>query len=160
MTKAELLADLAARDGIDQLIGAATDVTPSGDVGIIAWYDQAVLEVYGVAAIKKSVRFYVLDEGGPGEAAYYKDGEPQGRPMVERMELFSWMRDVVDADPNSYKGVQIHYVSERWEMVIYSVLETTGGGVEWSTYYVRRGAGAPAKITNHNPAFVQSLFRI
>lgn len=161
MTKSELLVDLASRDGIGELIGDPVDVTPSGDVGIVVWYDQAVWEIRGNAALKKSIRFYVLDEGEPAEAAYYKDSEPQSIPNVEENALFSWMRSAVDADPNAYKGVQIHAVSERWETVVYSHLEDDGSsGLEWSTYYVRKGQGQPVKISNHSREFLQNLFQI
>lgn len=161
MTKTELLVDLAARDGIDSLIGVAEDVTPSGDVGVVKWYSQAVWEVRGDAAVKKTITFYVIDEGGAGEVAYYKDAEPQSDPLVRPNALYSWMRDVVDANPNDYKGVQIHFVSERWEMIIYSIFEDDGAsGLEWNTYYFRKGVGAPVKISNHDPKFLQSLFRV
>jgi len=161
MTKIELLVDLATRDGIAALVLDPVDVTPSGDVGTVAWYDQAVWEIRGDAALKKSIRFYVLEEGEPGEAAYYKDAEPQTAPNVTPNALYSWMRTVIDADPDAYKGVQVHYVSERWEMVVYSILEGDGAsGLEWSTYYIRKGAGAPVKISNHDPKFLQSLFRV
>jgi hypothetical protein len=161
MTHAELLVDLAARDGIRELVGIPVDVTPSGDVGVVAWYDQSVWERDEKVGLKKSIRYYVLDEGGPGEDAYYKDAEPQTLPSVTPNALHSWMRDIIDADPDDYKGVQVHYVSERWLMVVFSVLEDDGAsGLEWQTYYIRKGAGAPVKISNHDPSYLQSLFRV
>jgi hypothetical protein len=161
MTKAELLVDLAGRDGIMSLVGDPVDVTPSGDVGVVLWYQQAVWEVRGDAALKKSITFYVLDEGGAGEVAYYKDAEPQTTPNVSPNALYSWMRTAIDADPNSYQAAQIHYVSERWEMVVYSILEDDGAsGLAWASYYVRRGEGAPVKISNHSPEFLNSLFNV
>jgi hypothetical protein len=161
MTKAELLVDLAGRDGIAALVFDPEDVTPSGDVGVVAWYDQAVWEIRGVVALKKSIRFYVLEEGEPAEVAYYKDSEPQTSPSVSPNELYSWMRSIIDANTNDYKGVQICYVSERWEMVVYSILEDdSASGLEWNTYYVRRGEGVPVKISNHDPSFLRSLFQV
>jgi hypothetical protein len=161
MTKAELLADLAARDGIAALVLDPVDVTPSGDVGVVAWYDQAVWEIRGDAALKKSIRFYVLDEGEPAEAAYYKDAEPQSAPNVTENALYSWMRSAIDANPDSYQAAQIHYVSERWEMVVYSILEDdSASGLEWNTYYIRKGEGAPVQISNHDPKFLHSLFSV
>lgn len=161
MTRAELLVDLATRDGIESLVGDPVDVTPSGDVGVVAWYDQTVWEVRGEAALKKSIRFYVRDEGEAGEVAWYKDAEPQSDAEVRQNALRTWMVGVVDGNANDYKHIQIHSVMERWEMVVYSILEDDGAtGLEWNTYYVRRGEGAPVKISNHDPSFLKSIFRV
>jgi hypothetical protein len=161
MTKSELLVDLLGRDGIAALVGDPVVVTPSGDEGVVAWYDQAVWEIRGVVALKKSIRFYVLDEGGPAEAAYYKDAEPQSSPDVRENALHSWMRSAIDANPDDYQAAQIHYVSERWEMVVYSILEDdTASGLMWVTYYIRKGGGGAVKISNHDPSFLRSLFQV
>ena len=159
MTRAELLVDLAARDGIHALVGDPIDVTPSGDVGVVAWYDQIVWEVRGSAALKKAIRFYVLDEGEIEEVAYYKGSEPQKLPMVEQHPFFAWMRDMIDATPDDYQMVMIHAVLERYEMIVFSTLADDGaGGLEWSTYYFRKGGGTPTKISNHDRDFLQSVY--
>ncbi len=156
MTKSELLVNLAARDGVASLVGDPFDVTPSGDIGVVAWYQQCYWEIRGEAALKQSLNFYVLDEGGAGEAAYYKDSEPSGE-RVHRSALAEWMRDAIDASPNSYAAIQIHWVSERWEMVVYSILELDGSDVQWQSYYIRKGAGTAKKITNHEAWRLSSI---
>ena len=159
MTREELLIDLAGRDGISALAGLPVDVTPSGDVGIVAWYDQSVWEVRGNAALKKAIRFYVLDEGGGGETAYYKDREPQKTPTVDQHPFFAWMRTIIDATPDDYKMIMVHSVLERYEMIVYSTLGDDGAsGLEWSTWYYRKGGDPPAEISNHDRAFLQSVY--
>jgi hypothetical protein len=159
MNRAELLLDLAARDGIMSLVGVPVDVTPSGDVGVVAWYNQAVWEVRGDAALKKSIHFYVLDEGGAGEVAYYKDYEPQKLPDVDQHPFFDWMRTIIDADPDSYQMIMIHSVLERYGMIVYSTLADDGAsGLEWSTYYYRKSGDPPSKISNHDKDFLQSAY--
>ena len=98
MTKAELLVDLAGRDGIESLIGDPVDRTPTGETPGVKWYKQAVWEIAGDAAVKKGVHFYVREEGLPAEDAYYKDAEPQAEPMVQHHPLHVWMRDAIDAN--------------------------------------------------------------
>ena len=161
MTKAELLVDLEGRDGIASLVGAPVDVTPSGDVGVVAWYDQAVWEVRGDAALKKAIRFYVIDEGGGGEVAYYKDSEPQKVPGVEQHPFYAWMRGIIDAAPDDYQMIMVHSVIERYEMIVYSTLADDGAsGLEWSTYYYRKSGDPPTKISNHDSSFLRSVYNL
>ena len=164
MTKAELLVDLAARDGILMLWGDPSPLrveTPSGGGVDVIWYEQPVIEVIGKVALKKTIPFYVFDEAGPSEAAYYKDAEPQASPAVRPSNLWDWMRDAIDNNVANYEGVRIKAVSERWEMVIFEKLEDDGaGGLEWHTYYIRRGAGAAKEITNHDPSNLQSIVNV
>lgn len=69
MNKTELLADLQSR--VIRLIGAPQLKT---DVDGVRTYIQTVLALEGVdKAADRNVAFYVVDEGQPGEAAYYRD---------------------------------------------------------------------------------------
>jgi hypothetical protein len=167
VTKAELLVDLAARDGIDRLWGDPSLVnteSPSGGIGgDVNVYQQGVVEVIDDVAIKKTITFYVFEEGEAGEVAYYKDAEPQSDPMVRPNALWNWMRDAIVAAPDDYQAISIHRASERLEMVVYSKLEeptTPDGTVAWHTYYIRKGGGGSFEITNHSPEFLQSIFNI
>ena len=125
------------------------------------WYSVNVRELVGDAAVYRNVDFYVIAEGTVDESAHYKDASPL--QSVQTREFFGWMRDSIFADPDSYKAVQAHWVSEPLEMVVFSRLVETGTGTcEWQTYYLRRGespAVGPRRITNHSPAYLQSLLR-
>jgi len=73
MTKAQLLADLGAKAGGEIL---ATDLVET--VGAVNRYLSNVFSVgedadAGPIAQKRNVSWYVYDEGGVGEAAYYGD---------------------------------------------------------------------------------------
>lgn len=160
MNKSQLLSDLANRVGVLSLIGGPVDSTPSGDQGTgLIWYQQPLWQVHGKAAVKQVVWFYVLNEGEAGEVAYYKDREPF-LDNVEQTDLKAWMVGVVAANPNNYRGIQIHWTSESLGMVIYSVLVDDGaGGLKWTTYYVRKNNGSPKLISNHKPEFLNSIVR-
>lgn len=160
MNKSQLLADLVARDGVLALIGDPVDTTPSGDIGIVKWYQQGLWHVNGLAAVKQSIIFYVANEGQPGEIAYYKDSEPTFE-SVKTSELKAWLRAAIDATPKVFAAPQIHWMSERWGMVVYSILEDDGsGGLKWQAYYTRKDVVAPIKISNHEASRLSSQFSL
>jgi hypothetical protein len=74
MKKEQLRADLAGRAWCESLIGDETLIGSPHDG--ITEYEQSVLEVTGDAAIGRSIRYYVRDEGGVDEVAWYKHSEP------------------------------------------------------------------------------------
>ena len=167
MTKAELLVDLAARDGIDRLWGDAALVneeSPTGGIGgDVKVYQQGVVEVIDDVAIKKTITFYVFEEGEAGEAAFYKDAAPQSDPSVRSNAFWTWMRDAILASVDDYQAISIHRASERLEQVLYSIVEeptTPDGTMEWHTYFMQKGGGGAFEITNHDPEFLQSIFNI
>lgn len=153
MNKAALLADLAARSfvltvGTPELLNTMPDGTK--------YYSVPTLQNAGDAASYLNVQFYVWREGEIDEAAYYKDVPPQQKTRNTAFE--EWMIGVIDAAPDSYKGIQIIWKSERWEMIIYSILE--GTPLAQHVYYFRTGDPAPVEITNFKLEWITSLLRV
>lgn len=74
MTKAELRTALENETWVESFIG---DETLIGEPHPgIKEYEQSVLEVSGDAAIGRSIRYYVRDEGTENEVAWYKQKVP------------------------------------------------------------------------------------
>lgn len=154
MTKIEFLADLASKNwcvyvGTPELLETKDDGAN--------WYAVNIRDESGKVGGYQNIHFYVVDEGGAGETALYKDHEPL-ETQNTISDLKRWMLDAVDVNPNNYKGIQILWTSERWDMVIYNVLE--GSPLEQVTYYIRRGNGAPVVISNFDIELLKSIFRI
>lgn len=160
MTKAELLIDLAAQDGVLRLLGDPEDITPSGETAGVKWYIQNLVEARGKTALKRTVHFYVFDQGEPTEDAYYKEHLPEDQKNTTASALREWMRDAIDANAENYKGIQILWLSERWQMVIFAKLDADGDNLAWQTYYVRKGYGAAKAITNHDADRIRSIFSV
>ncbi len=74
MNKAEIVADLKARD----FIKIVFDVKLIGEEDGVNLYEAGFFEAATteLAAIKRSCHFYVLDENEDTEQAFYKDREP------------------------------------------------------------------------------------
>jgi hypothetical protein len=154
MNKTELLADLAARPYIDE-VGTPKNVqqtVPEGepDEGdpIPNWdgsmlYHVPIRQLSGIAGGLGLVEFYVIDDGGPGELAYYKDSPPAQRARPSAIK--EWIIAAIDGDPNSYKGFSILWASERYDMVVFATLEGTPLLAKY--WYVRKGQGAKTQIT-------------
>jgi hypothetical protein len=154
MTKTELLNDLSSKDWCESVsIPEVKLVLPNGTI----WYAVNILDVSGHTGVARNIDFYVVHQGGPLENAYYKDAEPS-ETNNRQSALKQWMFSNVDTNPNNYKGVQLLWMSERWEMVIYSVLE--GNPLEQVVYYVRKGQGSPTLINNFDVALLRSLTQI
>jgi hypothetical protein len=154
MTKAQLLADLEGRDFIDWVgTPELVDTKPDGT----KLYHVPIRMVTGNAATHILQPIYVVDEGGGNEAAYYKDTVPNQKPRVSA--LTEWMLAAIDAEPNNYKGVQVLWVSERWGMVIYSILTGTAPLVQ-KVYYIRKGAGGPVEISPFDVKLLGSLLKV
>lgn len=154
MTKIEFLADLASKNwcvyvGTPELLETKEDGAN--------WYAVNIRDVSGKVGVYRNIHFYVIDEGGTGEAALYKDIEPLESKNT-MSDLKQWMINVIDNNPTNYKGIQILWVSERWDMVIYNIL--TGTPLTQKTFYVRRNNGAPVEIENFNIELLKSIFRI
>ena len=95
LTKAELLADLKGLTFVSSLIGVAKltrteDLEDDeGNPFTVKWYEQNFWEVQGKAAVKRTINFYVEDEDGTNECAFYKDAEPQ--PTTRRNSFDNWL---------------------------------------------------------------------
>lgn len=79
MTKAELLAALATKYS-GGVVGTPVERANSNGVRT---YQVDVLDVSGDVATGGTVLFYVVDEGGAGESAYWKQREPKPSPGPE-----------------------------------------------------------------------------
>lgn len=154
MTKAALLAELLARDFVDWVgdPGDPVDTKPDGT----QLYHVPIRMVTGNAATHILQAIYVVDEGGGNEAAYYKDTVPNQKPRASAMT--EWMLAAIDADPESYKGIQVHWESERWEMIIFTIL--VGTPLAQKTYYVRKGHGAKVEIPGFIVGLLGSLLKV
>jgi len=153
MTKAQLLAALEAKDFVDAVgTPELLETKPDGT----KWYGVNIREIKGTEGVYRNVYFYVVDEGGGGEVAYFKDEPPS--QSVRNRALYEWMQGAIDGAPDNYKAAQIHWVSERYEMVVFSILDTSGADLVWQAYYIRRGGGAKVKITNHEAWRLSSIF--
>ena len=75
MTKTQILAGIAASAGITKVLTSKLVETVEG----INWYEVPVLETDVAATLgwKKSIYFYVTDEGTGTEAAYFYKSEPK-----------------------------------------------------------------------------------
>ncbi len=154
MTKTELLADLAGRDFVQSVsTPELLETKPDG----AKWYGVNIREVTGDAGVYRNIQFYVYDEGGAGEEAFYKDSAPGSSARASAFRM--WMQDTVDNLPNNFKAIQIHWISERWEMVVYSILAGTNP-LSQKTYYIRKGVGASVEIENFDIGLMQSQFDV
>jgi len=142
MTKNELLTELAARDWCENVSEPTLKETKSDGM---LWYYVGVRDIGGNIGVYRNIHFYVVDEGGPGEVAYYKDSEPENT-LSRASAMTRWMKNAVLTAPDNYKGVQILWLSEKLEMVIFAVLE--GTPLEQKVYYARKGQGPKTEIVN------------
>ena len=155
MTTAEFLAGLNALDFVDW-VGSPELLKTKQDGS--KWYLVNIRETKGATAVYRNIHYYVIDEGLPGETAFYKDTQPQQQTV--QSDLRAWMLLAVDTNPNNYKGIQIHWISERYEMVVYSILIADASNLKWQAYYVRKNQGAPVAITNHEASRLSSIFQV
>lgn len=92
MNKSELLTILAGK--YDRVL----NVDPRELVAGVQVYLANVLDVSGDTAIKANVGFYVIDEGQPGEIAYWMNAEPKPMPVVTfQAELSAYLDTQVGA---------------------------------------------------------------
>lgn len=153
LTKAELLTELNAHDWVISVdTPTLLETKPNGT----KWYIVNFMEQVGNAGVASNIHFYVVDEGEAGENAFYKNAEP-AEAKSRQTSLKKWMINAIDTNPNNYKGIQILWISERYNMIIFSILE--GSPLEQTVYYVRRGNGSPAIINNFNIELIKSILQ-
>jgi hypothetical protein len=98
-TKAEIIAEIA----VDYELGSLIDDTENLSIQDQAYYASENLKIYRQIAheqsegkmVRKAILFYVSDEGGAGENAWYKDRLPSDAIRVEPVTVF---RDIVEAE--------------------------------------------------------------
>lgn len=137
MTKAELLAQLeAAYDAVGEPIAQQGTRPADGSQR----YSVQVCEVGGDAAGYRNIMFVVRDEGTASEVALYEQSEPVDE-TVRRTAFLQWIKSVVTADPDSYKGLIIHWWNEVTEEAVFSKLDADQQNAEKLTrvhYWARR----------------------
>ncbi|MCA1807406.1 MAG: hypothetical protein LC687_06135 [Actinobacteria bacterium] len=94
MTKQELLDELLAKDYINTVEEPQLmETKPDG----AKWYKVNVSETFQKVAVYRNIDFYVFDEGGAEEKAYYKDREPS--MYVSPSAFRSEMNEALKNDP-------------------------------------------------------------
>lgn len=139
MTKAELLADLAAKDFVSWVSDAPTLVKDDADG--FRYYNVRIRETRGGVGGFRQIPFYVVDEGGPAEEAFFQGADPF--PTHNTSEFRKWMLDAYQAAPSTYRGLIVHHIDELAETAILSWF-----AADWTRtfYYVERdsdGQGTP-----------------
>jgi len=144
MTKAELLVDLQSRPQIKTLLGDAEDITPEGDIPLgVKWYQQEVFEVLNDAAVKRTVTFYVMNEGDPEEWAAYKDAAPTEHVQPNQFEM--WLNMALASDPDAVSWRIITKNETIWHSLT-AVLETGVDGLDMVGYLCTRDSGTGALV--------------
>lgn len=84
MNKAELIADIKSR-----VITTIGDPVLKADVSGVKTYVQTVLSPEGVnKANERNIAYIIVDEGGPGERAYYRDTSHLDRDDREKAATY------------------------------------------------------------------------
>lgn len=136
MTRAELLADLAAQPHV---VDVGTPEPKDGYNTIYPnWYEVTVLEREGDVCRAQSYAFTVFDEGGAGEDACWINNDP-GMPRAAGAAFRKWIRERIANNPDNYMGARVHYVDEENRSCVYSCFSDPGGGAPWTmrSFYVR-----------------------
>ena len=128
MNKAALLADLAAKSWVDEVFTEELDNEDDG----FNYYSVRIRELRGSVGAHRQIKFYVVDDGGPGEVALWQGIEPV--PHHNTSEFRKWMFDAYTASPSTFPGLILHYVDEigEWAYISYIV-----AGVQ-TQFYVER----------------------
>lgn len=105
MNKAEMLADLAAKGlrviNVEQIADSVKEAA-----GVTS-YIANVMEQRGDTITGRNIGFYVLDEGDPGEAAFYRD-LPQPK-NVARDAVLTYLGGLV---PGTYVRTKLESLDE------------------------------------------------
>ena len=146
MTKAELLAQIAATQGITKVLTERLAET----IEDINWYEVPVLETDSTETLgwKKSIYFYVTDEGTGLEAAYFYKAEPKQDLPVEdaiRIAIQNYIysqANVINFNLLSYKEEVNGTDTIRMAIAeVYSVVDATNASKDtWILYQQNVGA--------------------
>jgi len=152
MTEAQLLADLAARDQVDWVGTPETAETkPDGTLWRIVNYREVLQDVSNY----RNQTYYVVDPGGAGEAAYYKDEAPW-KATVRRSQFREWIKGMILANEDDFRGVSVHAFNEETEEIVFTILEISGTApnqtMEQKTVWLKKGSGlGQIPITGFDP---------
>ena len=115
MLKSEVLAEL---DAAYLVVSDARDISTPEEIaaGVRAYMVRVFEESHG-AVSPQDVGFYVLDEGGPSEAAYYR--AKAGGSSVEGV-VTSYLNSQV---PDPYLAYNVEHVDENQRCALATVLE-------------------------------------
>jgi hypothetical protein len=154
MNKAALLADLASKYFIEN-VSAPTllETKPNGT----KWYQVNINEIVNNVGTFRNVNFYVANEGQGGETAFYQDAPPSQSARLSVLD--QWMLDVIDSAPDSFRGFQVLWKSERYGMVIYAILVGTST-LTWKYYYARKDITPAVEITGMDLNTLRSILSV
>ena len=130
MTKAQLLADLAALDFVDWVgsVGDPSDEFTDNGVNIRT-YSVRYAETSGKAGALFDQVFYVINEGQGGETALYKNGTPISRS--KGYDMREWIITTKSGNPGNFRGLAVFWMSDLFEEVVYAKLNTSTGAIEY-----------------------------
>lgn len=140
MTKAELLAELASKV---EKVGDPVRVESSFGV---TTYDVPVLDREGTTATKRTVPIYVVDEGEPGEVAYFRlslDRDEQSADEAYAAAAQDWLNQIVAAGTGDILSGELLETNRTNKFIVARVfvnLKTTPASAEERRYLVRRNA--------------------
>ena len=136
MNKAELIADIESR--VITTIGAPQLKT---DVDGVKVYIQTVLSPEGInKANERNIAFIVVNEGGAGEAAYYRDTSHLERD--DRQKATTYMQNLVAND--TIEGYQIEQLQAELSDASYSIakvwVDDGAGKLAEKRFHISRNA--------------------
>lgn len=153
MTKAELLADLAAKPFVAEVYGTGSAQSTGNPE---TYYNVRIREAPSAASPVggfRQVAFYVIGEGTQDEEAFYQGGDPF--PTTNASEFRKWMLGVYEGAPGTYPGLIVHQIDEVAETAIISRFKTTDWTREF--IYVDRNNAAGEGVLNVLPSFDLAL---
>lgn len=128
MNKADILAAL------DSKFAAILSITEKSEVAGVSYYVANVFDIAGSVGRTINVMFFVKDEGGAGETAYWGNAEPKpapGEPAFAQ-EALAWLQSKLDVTIagkiiRMFDQLSADNVQERARARL--TLEDTGTGV-------------------------------
>ena len=134
MDKQELL---TALDGAFHLVGTPQLVREDASLSLNLYVVQ-IWASDGDALQERNLRFYVEDEGGEGEVAFYKDGVP--RELDTSQSFFDEINDYIQAKiaAGAIDGGFVDDISEVHETAFARAYIVSGSDVEEKRVFINR----------------------
>lgn len=121
MTKAQILADIEAKSL--KVVAVEEELDAVKNAAGIKQYIANVLEQSGDRVSGRNVAFYIIDEGGAGEAAYYRDVVTPKN--VARNAVQTYLNGLV---PATYIRTELGLVNEEQKSATASAYKDNGDG--------------------------------